>query len=430
MTQHDLSLGGPASPTEGDLRLPKAPGVIRQFWARHPWLVDSLIAGFYLAGAGVSSFTQRSGPVTTVAGAVVPLVLAVLCAVALLFRRYRPWVVLGIGLAAMFTLVLVGRDFDFLAALFGLYAVAVYRSTREGWIAYGVVCAVTAVAGITFEVLHGNTDVAPLAAPPINAFFQVIVLALLVVVIAINIGNRRRYLEALIERAGQLARERDQQATIATAAERSRIAREMHDIVSHSLTVMITLADGSAALTATAPERSADAMRQVAETGRSALGDMRRMLGVLSEDDALDAVRQPQPGADDLSSLVETFRGAGLPVRFRTTGTAPDDTGQQLTVYRIVQEALTNVLRYAPAASTVDVVIAYSPSKVTVTVEDDATVHTPAGQGAGRGLLGIRERAGLYGGTVESGPRPAGGWRVHAELPGLSKDGQSMEEHT
>jgi signal transduction histidine kinase len=331
-------------------------------------------------------------------------------------------VVLGIGLAAMFALVLVGRDFDFLAALFGLYAVAVYRSTREGWIAYGVLCAATAVAGVTFAVLYGNRDVAPLDAPPINAFIQVVVLALLVVVIAINIGNRRRYLTALIQRAEQLARERDQQATIATAAERSRIAREMHDIVSHSLTVMITLADGSAALTATAPERSAAAMRQVAETGRSALGDMRRMLGVLSQDDPTDAARQPQPGANDLASLVETFRSAGLPVRFRSSGTAPGDPGQQLTVYRIVQEALTNVLRYAPAASTVDVVIAYSPQTVTVTVEDDATVHSPAGQGAGRGLLGIRERVGLYGGTVESGPRSPGGWRVHTVFPALSPE--------
>ncbi len=422
MTQHDLSLGGPASPAEGDLRLPKPPGVIRQFWARHPWLVDSLIAGFYLLGALGSSFAQRSGAATTAAGVVVPVAVAVLCAAALLFRRYRPWVVLGIGLAAMCALVLVGRDFDFLASLFGLYAVAVYRSTREGWIAYGVLFAVTAVAGVTFAVLHGDADIAPLGAPPVNAFIQVVVLALLVVVIAINIGNRRRYLQALIERAEQLARERDQQATIATAAERSRIAREMHDIVSHSLTVMITLADGSAALTATSPERSADAMRQVAETGRSALGDMRRMLGVLSQDEGTDAAREPQPGADDLASLVETFRAAGLPVRFRATGIAPDDTGQQLTVYRIVQEALTNVLRYAPAASAVDVVVRYSPETVAVTVEDDATVHAPAGQGAGRGLLGIRERVGLYGGTVESGPRPAGGWRVHAEFPALSME--------
>jgi signal transduction histidine kinase len=422
MTQHDLSLGGPASPAEGDLRLPKPPGVIRQFWARHPWLVDSLIAGFYLLGSVVSSISQRSGALTTVASAVVPLALAVLCAVALLFRRYRPWVVLGIGLAAMFALVLVGRDFDFLAALFGLYAVAVYRSTREGWIAYGVLCAVTVLAGVTFVVLHGNSDVAPLAAPPVNAFIQVVVLALLVVVIAINIGNRRRYLQALIDRAGQLARERDQQATIATAAERSRIAREMHDIVSHSLTVMITLADGSAALTATAPDRSAAAMRQVAETGRSALGDMRRMLGVLSEDAGADAARGPQPGAGDLASLVETFRAAGLPVRFRETGTAPADTGQQLAVYRIVQEALTNVLRYAPAASTVEVAITYSPETVTVTVDDDATVHTPADQGAGRGLLGLRERVALYGGSVDAGPRATGGWRLHAEFRTLSSE--------
>jgi signal transduction histidine kinase len=185
---------------------------------------------------------------------------------------------------------------------------------------------------------------------------------------------------------------------------------------------MITLADGSAAMTATAPARSTDAMRQVAETGRSALGDMRRMLGVLSEDDGTDAAREPQPGTGDLATLVETFRSAGLPVRFRATGTAPEDTGQQLTVYRILQEALTNVLRYAPSASTVEVVIGYTPQIVTVTVEDDASVHSPAGQGAGRGLLGIRERVGLYGGTLESGPRASGGWRLHAEFCTLTPE--------
>lgn len=427
MTQHDLSLDRQASPVEGDLRLPKAPGVIRQFWARHPWLVDSLIAVLYF---GPTAFGGIRYVAPTPATTIVPVVLAAITAIALLFRRYRPWAVLCIGLISMLTLVLVTGEFDFVAALFGLYAVAVYRSTRQGWIALGVIAGFATVTGVAATVLRGNADVEPLGAPPINAVLQVIVLALVVLLIAINIGNSRRYLKALIERAEQLARERDQQATIATAAERARIAREMHDIVSHSLTVMITLADGSAAQTVGSPERAADAMRQVAETGRSALADMRRMLGVLSEDDGTDAALEPQPSTNDLGSLIERFRAAGLPVRYQATGTAPADTGQQLTVYRIVQESLTNVLRYAPAASTVSVVIVYSGDRIAVTVEDDATVHTAGGQGAGRGLLGIQERVGLYGGTVDSGPRATGGWRVHAEFETIDGRDAALTEET
>jgi signal transduction histidine kinase len=194
----------------------------------------------------------------------------------------------------------------------------------------------------------------------------------------------------------------------------------MHDIVSHSLTVMISLADGSVRSAEVSPpssgrpDRSVDAMRLVAETGRGALADMRRLLGVLRDGEGGAAAREPQPGVADLGDLVETFRAAGLPVRITVTGVPPEDVGQQLTVFRVVQEGLTNALRYAASATAVRVVIVFQPGTVIVTIDDDAALHPTADQGSGRGLLGLRERVGLYGGRLEAGPRPGGGWRVRA----------------
>ncbi|HET6672221.1 MAG TPA: histidine kinase, partial [Agromyces sp.] len=246
--------------------------------------------------------------------------------------------------------------------------------------------------------------------------------------IGVTVGNRRRYLDALIARAHDLARERDQQAELAAAIERARIAREMHDIVSHGLTVMITLAEGSAATAGRDPERAADAMRHVADAGRDALGEMRRMLGVLTGPADAVADRAPQPDVAAIPALVDGFREAGLPVRLTTVGPAITEPTLQLAVYRLIQEGLTNALRHAAGAHRVDVRIEHVDEVVTIVVEDDA-VH-PASQmtGAGRGLAGLRERVGLYGGTLEAGPVPGGGWRLLATLHGTPE--QPEGEHT
>lgn len=422
MTDPNLSLGRAASAVEGDLRLPKPPGVIRRFWARHPWLTDSLITAFYalpiLFGAltvmGVNQ-AVRAVPIIAVSGPVLGFV----SVAAVLFRRRIPLLALAVSIGCAALTVASLNGILTVGIYFTLYSVAVYHSNRAAWIGFASAIAALVVGG-ALPLPH---------AVPFNGSHPAIaygVFLLLAVLIGVNVGNRKRYLEALIDRAAQLARERDQQAQLATAAERSRIAREMHDIISHSLTVMVTLADGSAALTAAAPERSADAMRQVAETGRHALADMRRMLGVLNETEAALATAgadmQPQPGASDVSLLIDRFRAAGLPVRYSVTGSAPDDPGLQLTVYRVLQESLTNVLRHAPDASVVDAAVEYGQATVTVQVDDNsmtnsmtkAAAATPETVGAGRGLVGMRERVALYGGTLTSGPLPGGGWRVLA----------------
>ncbi|GAA1443695.1 sensor histidine kinase [Leifsonia poae] len=418
MTTDPITPGRTASPAGGDLLLPRPPGAIRRFFAAHPVLVDALIAGVYLVPsltAGIVAIVME--PSWQLAAR---LVLHAIAGAALFLRRQRPWAVFIVALVVMLAGVTLARDIDFVPALFALYALAVYRSARAAWIGFAAYSAATVIALTTGWLLAQVNFYTPLDNEPIASGVIVIVLALVWVLIGNNIGGRRRYLAALIDRAQQLARERDQQAVIAAAAERSRIAREMHDIVSHSLTVMVTLADGSAGLVATAPERSADAMRMVAETGRSALGDMRRLLGVLRATEGNGAEHAPQPGLGELGELVERFRAAGLPVRISVTGTPPTDTGQQLTVFRVVQEALTNALRYASLATTVEVSITFAADRISITVDDDATVRGTPGQGSGRGLLGLRERVGLYGGSLQAGPRAGRGWRLRAEFDALA----------
>lgn len=414
MAQPPVSLGRTASAAEGDLRLPRPPGVIRRFWARHPWVTDSLIAAFYAIPIvlGTLVLAARSPAATGAAMLdVLGIVSASVSVAAVLFRRRIPLTALATSIACATVVFPWQGSLLAFGICFLLYAVAVYRSNRAAWI--GLACAVLALVIGSLLPLPRPTDFG-IGAEPVASYA---VLMLLAVLIGVNIGNRKRYLEALIDRAAQLARERDQQAQLATAAERARIAREMHDIVSHSLTVMVTLADGSAALTGTAPERSEAAMRQVAETGRQALTEMRRMLGVLDEHEPTAAdTFAPQPGTDNLAALIETFRSAGLPVRSSVTGIAPSDPGRQLTVFRTVQESLTNALRYAPDATSVAVHIRYAAQTVTITITDDGNGISMPGQGAGRGLVGIGERVALYGGTVTSGPRNGGGWRVHAEF--------------
>lgn len=422
MSKPVLSLDRASAATEGEARLPRPPGVIRRFWARHPWLADSLIAAAYLVPTLVAAIAVPVFSTHRPAWAIVVSVACVLVATAaILFRRHRPVTVFTTVWVATIVISLVAGQFDILPSVLAVYAVAVYRSARAAWIALAISVPTAIAAAYLAAITAVSTDVVPYGAPPAAAATQQFVLLLIVGLIGINVGNRRRYLQALIDRASQLARERDQQAQIATAAERARIAREMHDVVSHSLTVMVTLAEGSAASVAADPERATDAMRRVASAGRGALSDMRRMLGVLTSDELHDTPElHPQPGVADLHGLVERFRAAGLPVRFEESGSAPDDAGFQLTIHRIVQESLTNVLRHAPSAASVEVVLSSDADSVTIRVDDTgsvggATALQPT-TGAGRGLVGMRERAAAYGGTLSAGPLPHG-WRVEAHLP-------------
>jgi signal transduction histidine kinase len=229
--------------------------------------------------------------------------------------------------------------------------------------------------------------------------------------------TRRAHLAALEDRAVRLERERDQRARLAVAGERARIAREMHDIVSHNLSVMVALADAAVYAQARAPERATAAMRQVSGTGRQALTDMRHFLGLLRDGEP-DALRHPVPGLAQLEELVDQVRAAGLPTGLRLEADARRvPAAAQLTVYRLVQEALTNTLKHAPGGTRAEVLVACRDGAVTVEVTDDGHGRAAPAPGAtGHGIPGMRERVAAYGGTLEAGPLPGAGWRVRALL--------------
>jgi signal transduction histidine kinase len=233
-------------------------------------------------------------------------------------------------------------------------------------------------------------------------------------------GTRRAYLAELRDRADRLERERDQQAALAVAAERARIAREMHDIVAHHLTVMVTLSEAAVAASASSPERATDVMRSVSDTGRRALADTRRVLGVLRQrpDQGPSDTLQPVPDLTQLDTLIEQVRSAGLDTTLEIHGQVPDvPAGVQLTAYRLVQEALTNTLKHGGPGARATVRLHYLPDELLVDIDDDGAGATaPATAGVGSGLLGMRERVHAYGGDVQAGPRRPGGWRVSARL--------------
>jgi signal transduction histidine kinase len=411
------------------LGLPKPPGFIRTFFRRNPWIVDAVLMGvFYYSSIvsllGAASVSDVPIPVLLLSG-----FLSLAVTAAILFRRFVPRILAGLSCALLLIGIpgAAGSSVGGLALVIALYALAVYRSARSAWL-WTIIGTLTATAG---ALMGRPFDLAVAVFAPFG-YGMIFVIATLV---GITIGNRARYLDALLDRAAQLARERDQQAQLATASERARIAREMHDIVAHSLTVMIALADGATRAASSDPDRAMDAMAHVSEIGRTSLTDMRRVLGVLTQasgdgGSAGDASGlqgalvplAPQPTFDELRPLVESYRAAGLPITLTVSGSVPDDSAIQLTVFRVVQEALTNALRYARTPSRVEVDVDFTaPGVARATISDDGLGAPPGtaieSLGSGRGLIGMRERVALYGGTVEAGPVSPRGWRVQATIP-------------
>ncbi|MFE4514498.1 sensor histidine kinase [Kitasatospora sp. NPDC056783] len=234
---------------------------------------------------------------------------------------------------------------------------------------------------------------------------------------------RRAYLTELEDRAARLERERDAQAKIAVAAERARIARELHDVVAHNVSVMIVQADGAAYVLDNSPQQAKEALGTIASTGRQALVEMRRLLGVLRTADTKAEEYVPQPGVEELPELLEQVRTAGLDVDYATSGHPRElPRGVELTVYRIVQEALTNVRKHGGPDAHARVAVDFGERELAVLVEDDGRGSTDdqlAGgtDGLGHGLIGMRERVGMVSGSLDVGPRPGGGFRIRAVLP-------------
>lgn len=416
MTSAQPMSAGDDSPA--DIALPRPPGGLRSWLDRHPRVVDWTIAIVcelpVLAAALILRTTHEAGGIDVAA----MVCAAVIGFVALLFRRRFPLAgTLALAAVAAVPIVLpvegiVGGWLDLYVML---YTVGARATTPRTWIGYGGAAAAAIANGVALQ-LTGNPVGAVGVGLPTAVFYLVPVL------IGISVGSRRRYVEAVIQRAQDLARERDQRARLAVTEERARVAREMHDIVSHGLTVMVTLSEGAAAQAEAGADGAPDAMRRVATAGRDALADMRRLLGLLRDPDAPIELA-PAPDARDLDDLIDGFREAGLPVRWTRTGppldrVEPGHVDIPLSAYRILQEALTNVLRHAGDAARIDVRLENGEDEVVIVVENSASgpPATAPLQGSGRGLIGIRERAALHGGSVEASPTRSGGWLLRAVL--------------
>ncbi|WP_433253305.1 sensor histidine kinase [Streptosporangium sp. CA-135522] len=402
-------------------------GRLHAWSRRHPALVDVLwLAPFVLACLGtLVMFAADPAAYQSGLSFWVYLGLGVVLVVPLLWRRSRPLTVFTIVSVASFGQWLFGVEptpFN-VAVLIAMYTVASLCS-----LPWAVAAGLVAELGLalSFGQITTNPDPGTLASA------SVFVVAIWISGIYAN--TRRRYLEGLEERAERAERERDQQARLAAAAERTRIARELHDVVAHNVSVIIVQADGAGYALDSDPEQARKALQAISTTGRQALAEMRRMVGVLraaegavGEAAAGEVAEEyaPQPSLSQLDGLVTQVRSSGLPVDFRVTG-APQELpeGEQLTVYRIVQEALTNTLKHGGPNTRAVVEMEYGVRELLLRVTDDGRGAAALGRPGGHGLVGMRERVAMFGGSVEARPRPGGGFQVIARLP-IGETGRS-----
>ncbi|WP_051267476.1 sensor histidine kinase [Nakamurella lactea] len=383
-----------------------------QFWRENRWARDALVPTALIM---LSLVSGRYGGFT---------ILSIALVVPLYWRRSEPEIVFGITVLLALLQLVVNRDpvVGDLAIPLVVHSTAAYARDRAwGWAALGagllgsVLGPVFWFGGRGYYGMDGYSQIA-----------VIIAVAMATVVISFLIGRRevshdRETKVASAERDRLLAVERDQRAEMAAAAERTRIARELHDIVAHSLSVVVVQADGGYAAAKAKPEVAQQVLGTIAETARAALADMRRLVGVLRagagpESDHPDYA--PAPTAADVPELVDQLRRAGLPAELMVVGTERElPPGVGLTVYRVVQESLTNVIKHAGPGAKAEVALVYGDNEIQLTVLDDGRGAAAFGDGLGNGLTGMRERVGLLGGTVAAHPRPGGGFLVTASLP-------------
>jgi signal transduction histidine kinase len=374
-------------------------------------LVDGMLAAALLVGGVGPAFAK---------GMFLGVPLAFGLAVPVVFRRkypvgaYATAVVAG-GLQVALGIRPAVTDVTILILLYTLAAYTPRRTSVWGL----AVCLAGSAVGIVRWISLSNHSVlgwltvgAALFAGP----------ALLAWVLGDSMRYRRAYYASLEDRAARLEAERDAQARIAAVAERARIARELHDVIAHNVSVMVVQADGASYALDTDPGRAREALAAISATGRQALAEMRRLLGVLRrEEEGGTSQRAPQPGIGELGELLDQARGAGLPVSFGVEGDPrPLPGGIALTAYRIVQESLTNTRKHAGPVASATVTLRYSGDALVLAIADDGRVD-PGGAAmpgaTGHGLTGMRERVAACGGSVAAGPRPGGGFEVVATLP-------------
>lgn len=306
-----------------------------------------------------------------------------------------------------------------LSVFFVVYATAAYAKRWLGIVAFlvslvGAAAAIVVYRFVTISMVdrHGVAEFA------ISWIFLTALLG--VAWLLGDLTRSRRLLVAELRgRAHRLEMERTQERELAAADERARIAREMHDIVAHSLSVMITQADGGRYVARTDPELAEESLKTIASTGRSSLAEMRRLLGILRADE--DLLTRPVPALVDVETLIDGLRDAGVPVESVRVGQQRRDlpTGAELAGYRVVQESFTNVLKHAGPGASVRLLRSWDAHGLTIEVDDDGRglAADDTGPVGGQGIRGMQERVGLYGGDVTAGPRRGGGFRVTVHIP-------------
>jgi signal transduction histidine kinase len=353
---------------------------------------------YTLTVPGYSEFELNKGTAVSVGLRILPL---------LLIRRRFPLAALWILLAELpffpAPLVNVGA-----AVIICGYSAAVYSPYRRAAFA----SLPLAFANLFF---HNYLDLIPT-----SNNLVVLPIAVPLIAAAAFYGSeiRRQAFADITERRRVRGEQQQDAIRRAVEDERSRIARELHDVVTHNVSVMVVMAGAARKVLDHSPEQATNALLEVEAAGRAAMGELRQVMGLLTESVREQHQLAPQPGLDQLGVLVARIRATGVPIDYRVTGTSrPLTPGLDLTAYRVVQEALTNTVKHASGAG-VQILVEYKPALLVLDIADSGGVPgQTAGTGNGRGLIGLGERVAVHGGTVQAGPRPEGGYRVRVQIP-------------
>ncbi|MEZ7004232.1 sensor histidine kinase [Streptomyces sp. AD55] len=393
----------------------------------HPSALDAALAALVLGCMVAGTFMDRHGPDGVTWGVRAPdplsLLLMVLGAAALAFRRRAPLAVLAVtgGLSVLECLTGEPRAPVVMSAVVALYTVAARTDRPTTW----------RVGLLTMTVLTGAAMLA--GPPPWYAQENLAVFAWTGIGATAGdaVRSRRAFVHAIRERAEKAERTREEEARRRVAEERLRIARDLHDVVAHHIALVNVQAGVAAHVMDRRPDQAKEALAHVRAAGRSALEELRATVGLLRQSGDPEAPTEPAPGLDRLDELVATFRNAGMRVEVaRADQGTVLPTAADLAAYRIIQEALTNVRKHAGADAAAEVSVVRAGTDVEVTVLDDGTgepAPDAAPDGGGHGLLGMRERVTAVRGTLTTGPRYGGGFRVHAILPVGSRTDTAQE---
>lgn len=342
------------------------------------------------------------------------------------FRRTRPLTTLNTVLFFMMTFWVLDYSSNFdVQLLLAMYAATAFGvDRRKTWINVGTVMAITTIVALV-GVYIADEDL------PLGAVFGLALLHSTGAIFGQSRYDRQKRLLSLERRAERAEAELEIRTQLAVVDERTRIAREMHDIVSHSMSVMVVQASAAQRVIVTNPDAAKEALGHIEATGRESLVEMRRMLGVLRENGTTEAELTPQPDVADFQSLIQRCLDAGIPTSMRSTGKQLSlSPGLRLAAYRVIQEALTNIIKHAGRPARAEVRIDYEPNALTIRVSDNGMGAAAAlnSEDGGHGLIGMLERVALYDGTFDAGPQDGGGFLVTARFPYGDASGQPLAD--